>query len=57
MADEDNLRSSATLRRFSSDFLLEMQLETRAGEGGTSFSLRFSPLLIWKPSRLGMLDD
>jgi hypothetical protein len=52
-----NLRSHLALRRFGADFLLETVLVDRAGEGGPSLSISFSPLFLWSPRRMGMLDD
>ncbi|MED6334026.1 MAG: hypothetical protein VYE81_01395, partial [Planctomycetota bacterium] len=52
-----NLRSHLALRRFGADFLLEVALVDRAGEGGPSLSISFSPLFLWSPRRMGMLDD
>ena len=52
-----NLRSHLALRRFGADFLLELVLIDRAGEGGPSLSISFSPLFLWSPKRMGMLDD
>jgi len=42
------------VRRFSHDFLLEVRIGYRAGEG-TSFSFNLAPLLAWKRRRLGRL--
>jgi hypothetical protein len=52
-----NLRSHLALRRFGADFLLEAVLVDRAGEGGPSLSISFSPLFLWSAKRMGMLDD
>jgi len=52
-----NLRTHVALRRFGADFLLETVLTDRAGEGGPSLSISFSPLFLWTPRRMGMLDD
>jgi hypothetical protein len=52
-----NLRSHLALRRFGADFLLEVVLLDRAGEGGPSLSISFSPLFLWSPKRMSMLDD
>ncbi len=51
-----NLYSALTLRRFSHDFVLELEVSRRAGEGGTGFGINFMPLLAWKAPRLGILD-
>ena len=54
--DGGNLASEFTLRRFSHDFVLELEVTRYAGEGGTGIGLNFMPLLAWKPSSLGILD-
>ncbi|MCA9001281.1 MAG: hypothetical protein KDB61_05120, partial [Planctomycetes bacterium] len=54
--DGGSLASEFALRRFSHDFVLELQVTRYAGEGGTGIGLNFMPLLAWKPSKLGILD-
>ncbi|MFT5057238.1 MAG: hypothetical protein ACI89E_000001, partial [Planctomycetota bacterium] len=54
--DGGNLASEFTLRRFSHDFVLELEFTRYAGEGGTGIGLNFMPLLAWKPKSLGILD-
>ncbi len=54
--DGGSLASEVTLRRFSHDFVLELEVTRYAGEGGTGIGLNFMPLLAWKPSRMGILD-
>jgi hypothetical protein len=54
--DGGSLASEFTLRRFSHDFVLEIEVTRYAGEGGTGVGLNFMPLLAWKPDRLGILD-
>ncbi len=54
--DGGSLASEFTLRRFSHDFVLELEVTRYAGEGGTGIGLNFAPLLAWKPSSLGILD-
>ncbi|MEM6568847.1 MAG: hypothetical protein AAF957_10580 [Planctomycetota bacterium] len=49
------LLTDFVLRRFSHDFILDIGLQDRAGEG-IAFGFRFSPLLGWNRPRLGMLD-
>ena len=44
------------LRRFSHDFVFDLAIQDRAGEGSTTFSFSLSPLLGWSRSRMGMLD-
>ena len=51
-----NLQSQVTLRRFSHDFVLELEVSRFAGEGGTSIGINLAPLLAWKRPRLGILD-
>ena len=52
--NEGNLNNEFSLRRFSHDFLLEIRIGDRAGEG-TSFSFNLAPLLAWKRRGLGRL--
>ncbi|MDF1838870.1 MAG: hypothetical protein P1V35_13450, partial [Planctomycetota bacterium] len=54
--DGGSLASEFTLRRFSHDFVLELEVTRYAGEGGTGIGLNFMPLLAWKPKTLGILD-
>ena len=54
--DGGSLASEFTLRRFSHDFVLELEVTRYAGEGGTGIGLNFMPLLAWKPDALGILD-
>lgn len=53
--DESRLDNSFTLRRFGHDFVMEVDLRYRAGEG-TSFNMNFKPLFAWKRSSLGLID-
>ncbi len=53
---DDPLLTEITLRRFSHDFVFDITIQDRAGEGGTNFSFSLAPLLGWSRSRLGMLD-
>lgn len=52
----DTLKSDVIVRRFGADFLLELQVDHRAGEGGTSFGINFAPLFLWRRSPLGILE-
>jgi hypothetical protein len=56
IANSGTLSSEVLLRRFSHDFLLEIAVSHRAGEG-TGFGINFTPLLNWTRARLGILDD
>ena len=53
---DQQLFIEGVLRRFSHDFVFDMSIRDRAGEGSTTISLNFAPLLGWTRSRLGMLD-
>ncbi len=57
MAGNGSLRTHLALRRFSADFMLETTIDKRAGEGGAGISIGFSPLFLWRPKRLGILDE
>lgn len=50
------LRSELVLRRYGADFLFELQIENRAGEGGTSVRVNFAPMVLWKRRPLGILE-
>ncbi len=50
------LRNHVVLRRFGADFLFELEVEHRAGEGGTTFKVNFTPLFLWKRRPLGILE-
>jgi hypothetical protein len=49
------LDGSFTLRRFGHDFIIELGLATRSGEGA-SFEVSFQPLVGWRPKRLGLFE-
>ncbi len=49
-----DLDTSGTVRRFGHDFVFEIEVSERAGEG-TSISFSVRPRLGWDPSRLGGL--
>lgn len=51
-----SLGSEFMLRRLGHDFVLEIELGYRAGEG-TSFGIGFEPRLSWKRSSLGVIDE
>ena len=53
---DQQLFVEGVLRRFSHDFVFDMSIRDRAGEGSTTISFNFAPLLGWSRSRLGMLD-
>lgn len=50
------LRSNLIIRRFGADFLFELGIDYRAGEGGTSFGINFAPLFLYRRSPLGILE-
>ncbi len=50
------LDSSFTLRRFGHDYIVEIGIETRMGEGGASFGVSVEPLVGWRPRRLGLVE-
>lgn len=54
-SDSRGLGNTFTLRRIGHDFVMEVDLGYRAGEG-TSFNLNFKPLFAWKRSSLGLID-
>ena len=56
MLESGILRSDFIVRRFGADFILELQVQHRAGEGGTSVRVNFSPMFTWKRSPLGILE-
>ena len=53
---DQQLFVEGVLRRFSHDFVFDMSIRDRAGEGSTTISFNFAPLLGWSRSRMGMLD-
>ena len=52
----ESLYNAFTLRRFSHDFLWELIVDFRRGEGA-GVRMNLAPLLGWTRSRLGVLDD
>ena len=50
------LRSEFIIRRYGADFLFELQILHRAGEGGTTVRINFAPLFLWKRRPLGILE-
>lgn len=50
-----SLKNLVILRRYGADFLLELEVEHRAGEGGTTFAVNFAPLFAWRQRPLGIL--
>jgi len=55
LADSSALGNSFTLRRLGHDFVMEVEVGYRAGEGA-SFNMSFKPLFAWKRSSLGLID-
>lgn len=53
---DEQLFTQVVLRRFSHDFVFDISVLDRAGEGGTTFSFSLAPLLGWSRTRMGMLD-
>ena len=56
LLDSEGLSSRLTLRRYTHDLILDMELSNRAGEGGSSISFSLSPVVGWASARLGILD-
>lgn len=50
------LRSEFIVRRFGADFLFELQVVHRAGEGGTTVRVNLAPMFLWKRPPLGVLE-
>lgn len=50
------LRSQFVVRRFGADFLFELEVMDRAGEGGTTVRVNFAPMFLWKRRPLGILE-
>lgn len=50
-----SLLNRVLLRRFGPDFMLELEVDHRAGEGGTTVAINFLPLFAWKSRPLGIL--
>ncbi len=55
LTDDGRLDAELTLRRFGHDFLMELGIGTRSGEGA-SFGIALVPLAGWRPKRLGLLE-
>jgi len=51
----DRLDRQFTLRRLGHDFVMELGVGFRAGEG-TNFGIRISPNISYRPSSLGLID-
>lgn len=56
LQNDQQLFVEGILRRFSHDFVFDISIQDRAGEGSTTVSFNLAPLLGWTRSRLGMLD-
>ena len=52
---EGTLNNDFVLRRYSHDYLIELEVGYQAGEG-TDFGIAFKPLFGWKRKRWGMLQ-
>jgi hypothetical protein len=55
IADDTGVGNELTLRRLGHDFVTEIEVGYRSGEGST-FSIGFEPRITWKRSGLGLLD-
>ncbi len=55
LLENRSLGSDLTLRRLGHDFVLEIELGYRAGEG-TRFGVGIEPRLTWKRDSLGLID-
>jgi len=55
LLDSGRLNTGLVLRRFSHDFLVEIGVNFRSGEGQT-FLITAAPLLGWERNRLGLLQ-
>ena len=56
LIENRSLNSDFVLRRLGHDFVLEIELSNRAGEG-TSIGFGFEPRLSWTRSSLGVIDQ
>jgi hypothetical protein len=55
LLENSSLGYAFVLRRLGHDFVFEIELGNRAGEG-TSFGIGFEPRLTWKRDSLGLID-
>ena len=53
---DQNLSQHFTLRRFGHDLVFELEISSQAGEG-SGFSISLVPLLTWRDSSLGLLQQ
>lgn len=56
LLERKSLGSEFVLRRLGHDFVLEIEIGYRAGEG-TRFGIGFEPRLSWKRDTLGLIDQ
>jgi hypothetical protein len=56
LLDDQNLDSDFLVRRLGHDFVTELAISDRAGEG-ISFGISIEPLVAWRRTRLGLLDN
>ena len=56
LLDSEGLSERLVLRRYGHDFILDVELSNRSGEGGSSVSFSLSPVVGWTSDRLGILD-
>ena len=50
------LSSGLLVRRFGHDFVFDVGLTFRAGEGGSTLKFNLTPLLVWRKPPIGLLD-
>jgi len=55
IAEGTGVGNSLTLRRLGHDFVIEIEVSHRSGEG-SAFNFNFQPRISWKRSGLGLLD-
>lgn len=51
------LHSEFIIRRYGADFLFELEILDRAGEGGTTVRVNFAPMFAWKRKPLTILEQ
>jgi hypothetical protein len=56
LLDDEKLDSAFLVRRLGHDFVIELEISDRAGEG-VSFGITVQPLVAWRRARLGLLDN
>jgi hypothetical protein len=56
LLEDQELDSQFLVRRLGHDFVTELEIADRAGEG-VSFGIGVQPLVAWRRARLGLLDN